>query len=327
MFMERMKAANEMKMFQKAFGYSGKENSNTSSALGDQLNAETGVSSNEKPSQEMNQLTKDWLNKKYPSVMKGRQEEQKMEQKKFEADRAYHTKRSGKFLDKVTEMSEGLRERQTAINSSMAAVQSGQMSPLGGDFWAGVLHAPQLETASGAQLATGAKINLMGSLSRLSGGRPNQFIEKKIDDAFAKAGNTKEAQMAKLLMAKTVMDLDQDYVDIAEKIANEDREKYGFVREDIDSRVKKEMKPISEQRMNELSFALQSNIENDIGESNLSKNATKNVMKGTYLTPEMANILAKKLEAAGETKEDVIKLARKLGYEIPSAELLEKWDI
>jgi hypothetical protein len=188
------------------------------------------------------------------------------------------------------------------------------------------LHAPQLKSASGAQLETGAKINLMGALSSLSGGRPNQFIEKQIDNAFAKAGNTKEAQMAKLLMAKSVMEMDQDYVDVSNMLANEDREKYGFVREDIDSRVDKEMKNISKEKMNELSFALQENIENDIGRDKLSKNATKPVMKGTYLTPEMANILKDKLGVAGEekTKENVIKLARRLGYEIPSNELLEK---
>lgn len=261
-----------------------------------------------------------------PGMGKMAQGEETIKQKKFEADRKYHSQRSAPFLNKITNLGEGLRERRTAINSSMAAVQSGQMSPLGGDFWADILHAPQLKSASGAQLETAAKINLMGALSGLTGGRLNQFIEKQIDNAFAKAGNTKEAQMAKLLMAKTVMDLDQDYVDISNRIADEDREKYGYVRENIDNRAQKEMKSLSKERMSELSFELQQNIENDIGQSNLYKNATKPVMKGTYLTPEMANILADKIELTGEpkSKENILKLARNLGYEIPSNDLLEK---
>jgi hypothetical protein len=270
--------------------------------------------------EEHTQRLKDYL---FPEIAKGERERENIARKKFEADRTYHAKRSSKFLDKVTELSEGLRERKVAIDSSIAAVQSGQMSPLGGDFWADVLHAPALKSASGAQLEAGAKINLLGSLGK-AGARPNQFIEQKIDQAFAKAGNTKEAQMAKLLLAKTVMDLDQAYIDVASRIAQEDREKYGYVKEDIDSRVEKEMKSISKEKMDELSFALQENVESDIGRSGLAKDALKPVMKGTYLTPEMANVLADKLEGAGEDKEAVIKLARRLGYEIPSESFLEK---
>ena len=56
----------------------------------------------------------------------------------------------------------------------------------------------------------------------------------------------------------------------------------------------------------------------------LSKNATKPVMKGTYLTPEMANVLKNALISAGKPEDDLNKMAIKLGYEIPSNELLEK---
>jgi spore coat protein CotF len=47
-------------------------------------------------------------------------------------------------------------------------------------------------------------------------------------------------------------------------------------------------------------------------------------MKGTYLTPEMANILKDALISAGKSEKDLNKMAVKLGYEIPSNELLEK---
>lgn len=319
---ERAKARQEFELFQEYFGKQVGVPQKPTEGMGDQL--QSGAQAfGEVPQNEFNEMQEAWLNDKYPKAMEGRREREKINRKKFEADRTYHTTRSSKFLDNIDATANGIPEREIALKAAESGVKSGQMSPLGGDFWFAVTGINALKSASGAQLEAAAKVNLIGSLERL-GARPNQFIEKVSNSAFAQAGESEEAQTAKLLIARSVLDLDKEKIRLTHQISNEDREKYGFVKEDVSSRVDKALQPIAKERMNELSFSLQQNIESDIGIPNLSKNATKPVMSGTYLTPEMAHVLKDALISAGQSEKDLNKMAVKLGYEIPSNKLLEK---
>lgn len=322
--MEKEKAEQEFELFKKYFS---KNPSEKTTALGepkmgqdelsfkDQLKGTEEIPS-EIPSQEDSELQKAWLNQKYPKVMEGKRKEESMEQKKFEADREYHSKRSGKYLDEIRSSANGFPERDVAINSALAAVESGNMSPWGGDFWADILGLPQLRTSEGAALQASAKINLMGSLGKLSGGRPNQFIEKQIDAAFAKAGETKEAQKTKLLMSKTVLDLEKQRAAIADQLANEDREKYGYVREDIDSRVDAAMKPYGKAKMDGLAYELQTIREKEMSPERLEQ--IVKVTPGTPLTAEKAKVFLKKApgKSDAEKEENALKMAKKAGYKI-----------
>jgi hypothetical protein len=321
--LERDKAQQEFELFQKYFGDKVGVAPSPTEGMGEQLQqtGQTAQSTQKEP--EETALSKAWKIKKYPEVMKAQQEEKKTDRKKFEADRTYHTNRSSKFLDSIDATANGIPEREIALKSAESGIKSGQMSPLGGDFWAAITGINAFKSASGAQLESAAKVNLIGSLERL-GARPNQFIEKVSNSAFAQAGESEEAQTAKILLAKSVLDLDKEKIRLTHQIANEDREKHGFVKEDVSSRVDKALQPIAKERMNELAFSLQQNIESDIGIPNLSKNATKPVMKGTYLTPEMANVLKNALISAGKPEDDLNKMAIRLGYDIPSSEFLEK---
>ncbi len=322
MALDKAKQQQEFSLFKEHFGNKSRTSPTPTEGMGQQLQSGNSSAAASKPN-ESTELKEAWSDYKYPEVMKGKRDREKASQKQFEADRAYHSTRSGKFLDKISEVSHGIAEREIALKTAESAVESGQMSPLGGDFWAAVTGINALKSASGAQLESGAKVNLIGSLERL-GARPNQFIEKVSNSAFAQAGESKEAQKAKLLIARSVLDLDKEKIRLTDQIANEDREKYGYVKENINGRVDKALEPIAKERMNELAFSLQQNIESDIGIPNLTKNATKPVMKGTYLTPEMANVLKDALIAAGKSEKDLNKMAIKLGYEIPSNEFLEK---
>lgn len=221
--------------------------------------------------------------------------------------------RSGKFLDTVTESSRGIPERRTSINAAKQAVQSGQLAPLGGDFWADVLNAPQLKSASGAQLATAAKTNLIGSLGRITGGRPNQFIEQQINNAFAKAGQSKEANTAQLDILESILDMDEKYNETAFQLADQYEKELGYVPASIDRDTQKFLKPYIEQRQEKLAYDLQQNIESEQGPG--KRNEIKKVSKGTPLTLRKAKVLVDKY---GDKAEEV---AKKLGYEIPSSEI------
>lgn len=241
------------------------------------------------------------------------------QQRTSEKEKEFQRSRSTKYLDKISAAAEGLPERRIAVNSAKTAIQSGEMQPFGGDFWADVLHAPQLKSASGAALATAAKTNLIGSLSQISGARPNQFIEQQIDRAFAKAGQTKEANMAQMDIIEAKLDIDEKVTELANQMADEYAQQLGYVPENIDREVQKAVKPYAENRMKELAYDLQRNIEASQKPQELQK--LKHVPVGTPLTVEKAQIL---LEKAGGDEQKAKKIATALGYEIPAFEIYSR---
>lgn len=232
------------------------------------------------------------------------------QQKSFEKERAYQSERSNKYLDKASELATALPERKIALESAKSAIQSGEMTPFGGDFVADILNIPQLRTASGAQLATAAKTNLIGSLAQVTGGRPNQFIEKQINNAFAKAGQTQEANIAQLDIIKAKLDIDEKLAEATDQLADQYRQQRGYVPESIDRDVRKMVKPYADQRMKELAYDLRENLEKEIG-----INVLKKVPNGTPLTLKTAKAF---LDKYGDKAEE---MAIKLGYEIPSEEI------
>lgn len=238
------------------------------------------------------------------------------QQKSFEKQRSYESERSTKYLDKVSDLATNIPERRMAIDSAKSAVTSGQMTPFGGDFVADILNLPQLRTSSGAQLATAAKTNLVGSLSQITGGRPNQFIEQQINNAFAKAGQTKEANLAQLEIIGAKLDIDEKLAQITDQLADQYRQQLGYVPESIDRDVRKEIKPYADQRMKELAYDLRENSETELGSEELKK--MKKVPNGTPLTLRMAKIL---IDKYGDKAEEV---AVKLGYEIPGPEIYSR---
>jgi hypothetical protein len=259
-----------------------------------------------------------------PSLGRQKTEQRKLRRKEFESEREFHTKRSNKFLDTITETANTLPEREVALDTSIAAVQSGKIKPLGGDFWADVLNAPQLRTQEGAALLAGAKVNLMGSLGRV-GARPNQFLEKQISDAYARAGESQQAQMAKLNIAKTVLDLDKKFVEVSEEIANKYRQDLGYVPENIDSLARAQMKPYAIKRQELLSYQLQEGTDRENMKKNPTEfNSIKKVHPGTILTQEKYDVFLKKSKGATEQERDrnAIKMAKKAGYKIPDAATL-----
>lgn len=238
------------------------------------------------------------------------------QEKKFEKQRAFESERSTKYLNKVSDLATNLPDRRIAIDSAKAAIKSGQMTPFGGDFVADILNLPQLRTASGAELATAAKTNLIGSLSQITGGRPNQFIEQQINNAFAKAGQSKEANLNQLEIIEAKLDIDEKLANFTDELADQYMEKLGYVPESIDRDVRKLIKPYTDQRMKELAYDLRENVEKDMGIDQLRK--MNKVAPGTPLTLRKAKILVDKY---GDKAEE---MAINLGYEIPEPEIYSR---
>ncbi len=249
------------------------------------------------------------------SNVAAKEAESRISQKSKERD--FHTGRAFKFLDKISEASDKIPEREASLNSAFSAIESGQLHPLGGDFWANLTGLDALRTESGAQLNASAKNNLIASLGRLSGGRPNQFIEKQISDAFAKTGETKGAQKAKLLMSRAVLDMDKNLTETSEKIAAEHRDKYGYPLENIAEESNRVSKSGNQIILKKLAYDLRRNMEESMKPDDFNK--LTRVSPGTPLTLEKAAVILRK--APGKTDEEkeanAMKMAKKAGYEIP----------
>lgn len=237
-----------------------------------------------------------------------------------EKQRSYETGLSNKVLEQSREMAQGIPERRTALNVSRQAINSGEMKPLGGDFWADILHIPALRSVSGSALNTAAKTNLIGTLTRVSGRAPNQYLETQINNAFARAGQSKESNLAQVDIAEAILDMDEKYTQAIDRLSQEYREAgWDYIPSSIDREARESVQAYNQERQKELAYSLQENIEAGMGPEKRSH--VKHVAPGTPLTNEMAIFLKGKV---GGDEAKAIQLAEKLGYEIPDQSLIEK---
>lgn len=133
------------------------------------------------------------------------------------------------------------------------------------DYFADVTGFEPLRSAEGAKLKTGIKDFFLSDLTRV-GARPNQWIEQQLADALPKIGRSTEANLITAEGLQFKVDLAKKRVDIIDKLAEQDREKFGYVKADIDSRAYDKMKKYVVDRQKEL----QDNIKK-IKASNKSK--------------------------------------------------------
>jgi len=119
------------------------------------------------------------------------------------------------------------------------------------DYFADVTGFEPLRSAEGAKLKTGIKDFFLSDLSR-AGTRPNQWIEQQLADALPKIGRSTEANLITAEGLKFKVDLAKKRLETIDKLAEEDRKKYGFVKGDIDSRAYNEIKKYSIDRQKQL---------------------------------------------------------------------------
>lgn len=119
------------------------------------------------------------------------------------------------------------------------------------DYFADVTGFEPLRSAEGAKLKTGIKDFFLSDLTRV-GTRPNQWIEQQLADALPKIGRSPEANLITSEGLKFKLDLAKKRIETIDRMAEKDREKYGFVKGDIDSRAYNEMKKYVIDRQKEL---------------------------------------------------------------------------
>lgn len=119
------------------------------------------------------------------------------------------------------------------------------------DYFAELTGLEPLRTEKGARLKTALKDFFLTDLSR-AGARPNQWIEQQLADALPKIGRSFEANQTVAAGMKFKVDLAKERLEIYDELSEQDEEKYGYIRKDIDKRVYRRMKSYVEERQKEL---------------------------------------------------------------------------
>lgn len=189
------------------------------------------------------------------------------------------------------------------------------------NFASDAFHLPQLRSAPAAAFASAMKDAFVNSIRSVPGARPNQWVEQQIQSAMARIGQSDEANLSALEIGQFKLDQEEMQNSIIDQIEDEALSKGQKITGESTREVYKRLKPYVEEKQFELGYKLKRLEEIEKGPEYMKKHILDSVPKGTPLTSETAQLL---LEEAGGNEENAIKAAKKLGYEIPSNDLLKR---
>lgn len=176
-----------------------------------------------------------------------RSEEKKVSFEKEKLARHEETEISKPILIELNQMRKNIPLQEQAIVDIQEAAPN--VSAL--DYFADITGFEPLRSAEGAKLKTGIKDFFLSDLTRV-GARPNQWIEQQLADALPKIGRSAEANLITAEGLKFKLDLAKKRIETIDKLAEQDREKFGFVKGDIDSRAYDEIKKFAINRQKQL---------------------------------------------------------------------------
>lgn len=119
------------------------------------------------------------------------------------------------------------------------------------DYIADVTGIEPFRTEKGAKLKTAVKDFFLSDLTRV-GARPNMFIEQQLTEALPKIGRDPKANLIAAEGLKFKVDLQKKRLEIFDRLSEQDREKFGFIKANIESKIDKEMNKYVIDRQKEL---------------------------------------------------------------------------
>lgn len=153
-------------------------------------------------------------------------------------------KQAQPIIDRSNKLSQGLARQEYGIESMEGAINNGGYFTR--DYLAQKFGIPFLATPEGTQLNTVKKQFLVTDIEGLP--RPNMFIDKKIDEAYPQVGKSEAANKTSLEVLKAKHDIESKYVEYTNQLAEEDRQKYGFVEANLQKRVTERLSNYAKER-------------------------------------------------------------------------------
>lgn len=244
------------------------------------------------------------------------------EQAKYEGDRTFHSKSSDPIVAAANTVLKSAPVKKGLINQHRRDIASGNVTGLG-PFLADKTGWEVFRNPEAARARSAAKQYFIQSLNSLAtGARPNIFLEQQLSAGQTQIGREEEANQTVLDLMEFTDDLETERAKYIRDLAEEDREKYGYVKNDVDARADKKMIPYAEQREDEMAYTIRKRHEDEKDDAALIKEIfTGKVPEGTPLTIRAARILDVR---NNHDEKKALAEAKKLGFIIPSEETILK---
>lgn len=181
------------------------------------------------------------------------QKESQIKQTESRAKREFE--RAKPILARADERAEGITQKESALSLMEDAVQEGNLGFFSPDNVAEITGIEGLRTPKGAQFISSGKEYFLGSLKR-AGTRPNQWIEQQIQKMLPKIGRSEAANRTVIEALKSELAIEKAQFDIIDKLAQEDEEKFGYIKGNIGQRTRKELKKFADAEQKELETRL-----------------------------------------------------------------------
>jgi hypothetical protein len=217
-------------------------------------------------------------------------EENKRAHEKYTDDRDYNAKISRPIIQeaqdslKTSQVQKGLEKQ---LRTDIASGNTSGLFP----FMVEKLGLESWRNPESARFTNEVKNLFLGSLQEIPGARPNQFIERVLSTAQPMIGRSPEANLSVLDVADFVRDVNDEHSKLVLKNAKQDREKYGYAKDDISERAWDDMGDYVNRRQEKMAIDIRERHEKDKSTSDLISEVLKGeVPPGTPLTPKMMKI-------------------------------------
>lgn len=247
-----------------------------------------------------------------------REEKKVVQQRKeFESDREYHSKMSDPIIKEAQAVIKEAPIKKGLINQQRRDIASGQTEGII-PFLVEKTGSDVYRNPESARFKTASKQRFIESLHSLgaAGARANQFIEQQLVGAQATLGRSAEANQTVLDLEEFVDDLKSQRAKLEMELAEQDRQEFGYARNDISQRADRKMEKYAEQRQDEMAYNIRRRREENMSDEQIVQEMVGNrVTPDTPLTLRTARILMIK---NNDNEKKAQAEAKRLGYKIPS---------
>jgi hypothetical protein len=246
----------------------------------------------------------------------------KEESRKFEADRAYHTKTSQPYLDEANEVLKNEKTQKGLTDQLKMDIKSGNTTGLW-PFMVDKLGLESFRNPESARFTNEVKNKFVSSLQDIPGARPNMFIERFLSTAQPMLGRTPEANLSVLELDDFIDDMNVERAKKIREIAEEDRNKHGYVRNDVVERAEKKMGDFANKRQSQMAYDIRK-IHEDYLEKDqdlLKEIILGEIPEGSPVTKRTMRLLMIKND---NNPEKAVAEAKKLKMVFPSEEVYNR---
>lgn len=248
--------------------------------------------------------------------IENRREQGKQNIEEFKGNREYHSKRSDPVVQDAQNVLKNYPIKKGLFDQQRRDIASGNVEGFP-QFMADKLNLEIYRNPEASRFKNISKNRFIEGLSELggAGARPNQFIEQQLTQAQPAIGRSRLANETVLDLEEFIEDMKVQRSKYIEQLADEDVEKYGYVKSNIAPRADKMMQSYAEKRQDEMAYDIRKRTEDEMDNAAFTREiVAKQVAPDTPLTIRAARVLMLKNNYDEKKATDE---ARRLGYKIP----------